>query len=142
MTNAPTWAHEQTAHSNHVIEMALAHAVGTGIEKVYRRADLFNKRRKLMEQWAAYCCSPPAVTGRWCRGTRVIQRDKEIPGIECGPLDVGARTLQRHHGRGQLGAYHRHGRRGNQLARNFMAKPSTRRYWRYPGSHPMSGASS
>lgn len=58
-----TWAHEQTAHSNHVIEMCLAHAVGTDIEKVYRRTDLFNKRRKLMEQWATYCCSPPAATG-------------------------------------------------------------------------------
>jgi integrase len=58
-----TWAHEQTAHSNHVIEMALAHAVGTNIEKVYPRTDLFSKRRKLTEQWAAYCCSPSAVTG-------------------------------------------------------------------------------
>ena len=58
-----TWAHEQTAHSNHVIEMCLAHAVGSDIEKVYRRTDLFNKRRKLMEQWAAYCCSPQAATG-------------------------------------------------------------------------------
>jgi integrase len=58
-----TWAHEQTAHSNHVIEMCLAHAVGTDIEKVYRRTDLFNKRRNLLEQWATYCCSPPAATG-------------------------------------------------------------------------------
>jgi integrase len=58
-----SWAHEQTAHSNHVIEMCLAHAVGSDIEKVYRRTDLFNKRRKLTEQWAAYCCSPPAATG-------------------------------------------------------------------------------
>jgi integrase len=57
-----TWAHEQSAHSNHVIEMALAHAVHD-IEKIYRRTDLFNKRRKLMEQWATYCCSPSAVTG-------------------------------------------------------------------------------
>ena len=62
-----TWAHERTAHSNHSIEMCLAHAVGSDIEKVYRRTDLFNKRRKLMEQWATYCCSPPAAPARWCR---------------------------------------------------------------------------
>ena len=59
-----TWAHEQTAHSNHVIEICLAHAVGSDVEKIYRRTDLFNKRRKLMEQWAAYCCSPPAMAGK------------------------------------------------------------------------------
>ena len=59
-----TWAHEQTAHSNHVIEICLAHAVGSDVEKIYRRTDLFNNRRKLMEQWAAYCCSPPAMAGK------------------------------------------------------------------------------
>ena len=58
-----TWAHEQTAYSNHVIEMCLAHAVGTDIEKIYQRTGLFNKRRKLMEQWAAYYYSPQAAAG-------------------------------------------------------------------------------
>ena len=53
-----TWAHDQTA------QMCLAHAVGSDVEKVYRRNDLFNKRRKLLEQWAAYCCSPPAMAGK------------------------------------------------------------------------------
>jgi integrase len=56
-----SWAHEQTAHSNHTIELCLAHSVGSEVEKVYRRSDLANKRRKLMAQWAAYCMSPPAV---------------------------------------------------------------------------------
>ena len=55
------WAHECTAHSNHVIELCLAHSVGTEAEKAYRRSDLFQKRRKLMEQWATFCCSPPAA---------------------------------------------------------------------------------
>jgi integrase len=58
-----TWAHEQTAPSNHVIEMCLAHAVGSDVEKIDPRNDLFNKRRKLLEQWATYCCSPPAAAG-------------------------------------------------------------------------------
>jgi len=58
-----TFAHERTAHSNHTIELSLAHTIGSDVEKAYRRTDLFNKRRKLMEQWATYCCSPPAATG-------------------------------------------------------------------------------
>jgi integrase len=53
-----TWAHEQSAHSAHTIEMCLAHAVGSEVEKAYRRTDLFEKRRKLMEQWARYVTSP------------------------------------------------------------------------------------
>jgi integrase len=55
------WAHERTAHSNHAIELSLAHSIGAAAEKAYRRGDMLEKRRKLMEQWAAYCTSPPAV---------------------------------------------------------------------------------
>lgn len=49
------WAAEQTNFPNHVVEMALAHAVGDEVEAAYRRGDLFDKRRKLMDAWAAYC---------------------------------------------------------------------------------------
>jgi integrase len=56
-----TWAHERTAHSNHTIELCLAHAIGTEVEKAYRRTDLFQKRRAIMEAWARHCCSPPAA---------------------------------------------------------------------------------
>jgi integrase len=49
------WAHETTAFSNHVIEQALAHTVGNAVERAYRRGDLFDKRRKLMQAWAAHC---------------------------------------------------------------------------------------
>jgi hypothetical protein len=35
--------------------MALAHAVGDKVEAAYRRGDLFEKRRHLMEAWAGYC---------------------------------------------------------------------------------------
>jgi integrase len=54
------WAHERTASPNIVIDMALAHSVGTAVEKAYRRSDLFDKRRKLMDAWATYCATPPA----------------------------------------------------------------------------------
>ena len=35
--------------------MALAHAIPNAVEAAYRRGDLFEKRRRLMEAWADYC---------------------------------------------------------------------------------------
>jgi integrase len=49
------WAAETTAYPNHVLELALAHAIGNGVEAAYRRGDLFDKRRALMQEWCAYC---------------------------------------------------------------------------------------
>jgi integrase len=49
------WAAEQTNHQNHVVEMALAHTIGDKVEAAYRRGDLLQKRRELMEDWARYC---------------------------------------------------------------------------------------
>jgi integrase len=56
------WAHDRTAFPKVVIDMALAHAVGDKVEAAYRRGDLFNKRKQLMQAWAAYCASTPATT--------------------------------------------------------------------------------
>ncbi len=59
------WAHERTGHASHEIELSLAHSVGSDQEKAYRRGDMLDKRRKLMEAWAKFCCSPPAAqTGK------------------------------------------------------------------------------
>lgn len=49
------WAAEETHTPNEVCEMALSHAISGDSEAAYRRGDLFTKRRKLMENWAAYC---------------------------------------------------------------------------------------
>src|SRR5262249_27035425 len=49
------WAAETTSTANHVVEQALAHAIGNGVEAAYRRGDLFEKRRQLMEEWSRYC---------------------------------------------------------------------------------------
>lgn len=49
------WAAETTNYPNHVVEMALAHVIGDDVEAAYRRGDLFEKRRRLMRDWAAYC---------------------------------------------------------------------------------------
>jgi integrase len=52
------WAAERTNYPNHVLEMALAHAIGDKAEAAYRRGDLFEKRRRLMLDWAKYCEMP------------------------------------------------------------------------------------
>ena len=56
------WAAERTGVQNEVAEMALAHSVSSKVEAAYRRGDLFDKRRRLMDAWAEYC-STPAPTG-------------------------------------------------------------------------------
>jgi len=52
------WAAECTNAPNHVVEMALAHAISGAIEAAYRRGDLFAKRKTLMDAWATFCASP------------------------------------------------------------------------------------
>jgi integrase len=54
------WAAETTGYPNHVIEMALAHAIGDKVEAAYRRGDLIAKRTRLMNDWAKYCETRPA----------------------------------------------------------------------------------
>jgi integrase len=53
------WVAEATAYPNHVAEQALAHAIGSAVEAAYRRGDLFDKRRQLMQAWADYCAGQP-----------------------------------------------------------------------------------
>src|SRR5262249_61483170 len=61
------WAHERTGQDNIVIEQSLAHAVGSAVERAYRRTDLFEKRRRLMDAWATFCATAP------------VERDKVVP---------------------------------------------------------------
>lgn len=49
------WAAERTSYAREVVEMALAHVISDATEAAYRRGDLFDKRRRLMEEWARYC---------------------------------------------------------------------------------------
>lgn len=53
------WAAECTQFPNEVSEMALAHAVGDKVEAAYRRGDMFEKRRALMDAWADHCLGKP-----------------------------------------------------------------------------------
>jgi hypothetical protein len=54
---------------------ALAHVVGDKTQAAYQRSDLFDKRRKMMADWARYC---DTVAG--CEQSRPIER-------YCLPLD-------------------------------------------------------
>jgi len=56
------WAAERTDFPSEVAEMALAHAVSSKVEAAYRRGDLFQKRRQLMDTWSRFCTvSAPAA---------------------------------------------------------------------------------
>lgn len=57
------WAAERTNYPRDVAEMALAHAIGDKVEAAYRRGDLFEKRRRMMADWAAFCATPSAKAG-------------------------------------------------------------------------------
>ena len=49
------WASERTNYPRDVAEMALAHSIGDKVEAAYRRGDLFDKRTRMMRDWAKFC---------------------------------------------------------------------------------------
>lgn len=57
------WAAEETHHPHAVAEMALAHTIGNAVEAAYRRGDLLEKRRLLMQDWADYCAGETPKRG-------------------------------------------------------------------------------
>jgi integrase len=69
------WAAERTNFPNEVVEMALAHAVGNKVEAAYRRGDMFEKRRRLMDAWAEFCGTPTATED----GNVIAMRGSQIP---------------------------------------------------------------
>jgi integrase len=56
------WSHERTSHANHTIELSLAHSVGNATEKAYRRGDMFDRRRRLMQAWSTFCTTAPTAS--------------------------------------------------------------------------------
>jgi integrase len=57
------WAAECTGYPHEVCEMALAHSIGNKVEAAYRRGDMFEKRRRLMTDWADFCAGEGASGG-------------------------------------------------------------------------------
>jgi len=65
------WCAEATTFPREVAEAALAHALESKVEAAYRRSDLLEKRRKLMDAWAGFCDGRTANKGDSCgRATR------------------------------------------------------------------------
>lgn len=56
------WAAEMTAFPHEVCEMALAHTIANKAEAAYRRGDIFEKRRLLMDGWEEFCSSADSDT--------------------------------------------------------------------------------
>lgn len=52
------WCAERTAYPAEMAEMALAHTISDKVEAAYRRGDLFDKRRRLMDDWAKFLAKP------------------------------------------------------------------------------------
>jgi integrase len=55
------WSAEQTSFASEVCEAALAHVVGNQTERAYKRTDLFDRRRRLMDEWARFCEQAPTT---------------------------------------------------------------------------------
>jgi integrase len=51
------WVGDETRFPREIAEHALAHQVGSEVERAYRRSDALEKRRKLMETWAEFCAN-------------------------------------------------------------------------------------
>ena len=58
------WAAEETEHRREVIEAVLAHVVGNKVEAAYARSDLFERRRRLMDDWGEYVGGGTADSSR------------------------------------------------------------------------------
>jgi integrase len=54
------WVGEETDFASEIAEAALAHVVGDATERAYRRGDALERRRRLMEAWAAFLDGSPA----------------------------------------------------------------------------------
>jgi integrase len=64
------WCSEQTSYPNEMSEMALAHTVSDKVEAAYRRGDMRDRRRRMMDDWANYCA------GKAVGGSNVVKIGK------------------------------------------------------------------
>lgn len=64
-----TWAAEVAHYDHDLLEFALAHVVGDATVRAYQRSDMVEKRRKLMQDWAAYI--------RSTEGAELVQKPEE-----------------------------------------------------------------
>jgi integrase len=67
------WAGEATQHPREICEAALAHSVGNAVEQAYRRGDALEKRRALMNDWAAYIDTAPTEASAGVREPKLAE---------------------------------------------------------------------
>jgi len=79
------WAAERSSYPAEVAKMALAHAVGDKVEAAYRRGDLFEKRKRMMDDWARFCLEQ--------RNVGLHQHAREPPSA-LSPQPVSHRTTR------------------------------------------------
>jgi hypothetical protein len=119
------WAAERTNFPSEVVEMALAHVVGNKVEAAYRRGDLFEKRRRLMAEWATYC-NAPAASGR-DKVTPMRAPRKEYPsrralGSRCQGIEAPRPPGPQPGAGGNAAAEHAFGKVGPEPQFNFKAE--------------------
>jgi integrase len=68
-----TWAEEVATFPHAVIEQAMGHQVGSQVERAYRRTDVLEKRRELMEAWAQWCEQRIPANGGSIKASRQTQ---------------------------------------------------------------------
>ena len=88
-----TWASERTNADHAVMELSLAHAVGSNVERAYNRTDLLAKRRALMESWAQFVTQEQAKVLKPAFGSEAptIPQDRSSPAPPL-PSDVPLRS--------------------------------------------------
>lgn len=74
------WAADCTSYADAVSEMALAHSIESKVERAYRRGDLFDKRRRLMNDWATYCANNRSSDATVTPLRRAAANEKHAPG--------------------------------------------------------------
>jgi integrase len=55
------WVAEATSYPRELAEKALAHTLSSAVEAAYQRGDMFDKRRRLMNEWAEFCVRPASA---------------------------------------------------------------------------------
>jgi integrase len=68
------WAAERTSFPAEVADMALAHVVSDKVEAAYRRGDLFEKRRQIMDAWAKFCAASAESDRKPASNVRPLRR--------------------------------------------------------------------
>ena len=76
------WASETTSFPSEVVEMALAHAIKSKVEAAYRRGDLLERRRDLMEAWAKFC-EPSAAGNVVAKSRAQTSPGRSMQGVSC-----------------------------------------------------------